>query len=202
MRNITPIVLLFIILLAGCKSKSNVVTTKSKPYKTTRPVTNNKTPKRVTVIPKTPPETTNESPTASTPEDSELVYGTSTADNIIKKALSYRGTKYRYGGVTKKGIDCSGLMHVSYKSQNIILPRSSYEQSKKGVKIDLSDAQKGDLLFFKTTSKNRISHVGLIIEIDDEDIRFIHASTSRGVIISSLKEGYWNRAFVEARTIL
>lgn len=199
MRNITPVVLLFLVLLVGCKSKSNVVTTKSKPYKTTRPVAKNKRPKRVTVIPKTTPETTNENPTT---EDSKLVYGTSTADNIIKKALSYRGTKYRYGGLTKKGIDCSGLMHVSYKSQNIILPRSSYEQSKKGVKIKLSNAKKGDLLFFKTTSRNRISHVGLIIEVDDGDIRFIHASTSRGVMISSLKEGYWNRAFVEARSVL
>ena len=200
MRKITPVVLLLLILLVACKSKSNVVTTKSKPYKTTRPVTRSKTSKKVTVKPKTTNDVTNEDTTEDN-ENSELVYGTSTADNIIKKALSYKGTKYRYGGVTKKGIDCSGLMHVSYKSQNIILPRSSYEQSKKGVKIPLSKAQKGDLLFFKT-SRNRISHVGLIIEVDDEDIRFIHASTSRGVIISSLKEGYWNNAFVEARTIL
>ena len=200
MKKITLIIPLLCICFISCKSKSNVITTKSKPYKTSRPVVKNNTTKQVTVK---PDNKDNEVvyDAAKTTAD-KTVYGTTTADNIIKKALSFKGTKYRYGGVTKKGIDCSGLMHVSYKSQNISLPRSAYEQSKKGVKIPLTAVQKGDLLFFKTTSKNRISHVGLIIEVEEHDIRFIHASTSRGVIISSLKEGYWNNAFVEARSML
>ena len=72
-----------------------------------------------------------------------------------------------------------------------------------GQKIDVDDVQKGDLLYFKTSkSGKRINHVGLVVEVDGDDIRFIHATTSRGVLVSSLREGYWNSAFVKAMRIL
>ena len=75
--------------------------------------------------------------------------------------------------------------------------------SKEGRKIKLNDVKKGDLLFFRTNKKNsRINHVGLVVDIHKNDIRFIHSTTSRGVIVSSIKEGYWNYAFVEARRVL
>lgn len=125
------------------------------------------------------------------------------ANNIISTALSYSGTRYKFGGTTKKGMDCSGLLYVAFKEHGVALQRTSYYMATQGEKIPLKNAQKGDLLFFKTNKKRRrINHVGLIVETDNNTIRFIHSTTSRGVIISSLNEGYWNYAFVEARRIL
>jgi len=75
--------------------------------------------------------------------------------------------------------------------------------AKKGTKIQLKKALKGDLLFFKTGNRrNSINHVGLIVDIIDDDINFIHATTGKGVIISVLNETYWLKAFHEARRIL
>jgi cell wall-associated NlpC family hydrolase len=72
-----------------------------------------------------------------------------------------------------------------------------------GKRIDLTEVTKGDLLFFTTTKRRkRINHVGLVVAIEGEEIKFIHATTSRGVIVSSLQEGYWNYAFVKATRIL
>ncbi|WP_461532436.1 C40 family peptidase [Sinomicrobium sp.] len=126
----------------------------------------------------------------------------SAANPIIETALSYIGTRYKYGGTTKRGMDCSGLIYVSFLEHNIPLQRVSYRMATQGKKIKLKEVQKGDLLFFKTGRKNRINHVGLVVDVKGKDIRFIHATTSRGVLISSLKEGYWDHAFSEARKIL
>lgn len=124
-------------------------------------------------------------------------------DRIIKTALSYNGTKYKYGGTTKKGMDCSGLIYTSFTSHDISLHRSSAMMATQGKKIRLNEAQKGDLLFFRTDNKRgNINHVGLIVDINGDDVKFIHSTTSRGVIVSSIKEGYWNYAFVEARRVL
>lgn len=124
-------------------------------------------------------------------------------DRIIKTALSYNGTKYKYGGTTKKGMDCSGLIYTSFTSNDISLHRSSAMMATQGKKIRLNEAQKGDLLFFRTDNKRgSINHVGLIVDINGDDVKFIHSTTSRGVIVSSIKEGYWNYAFVEARRVL
>ena len=75
--------------------------------------------------------------------------------------------------------------------------------AKKGNKIQLKEVLKGDLLFFKTGNRrNSINHVGLIVAIRDNDIKFIHATSGNGVIISGLNETYWLNAFYEARRIL
>src|SRR5690606_26668792 len=122
---------------------------------------------------------------------------------IIKTAMDYNGTPYRYGGTTRKGMDCSGLVYVSFKEHDIALQRTSAQMATQGDKIKLKDVEKGDLLFF-TTSKNRkrINHVGLVVSTRGGDIQFIHSTTSRGVLVSSLSEGYWNYAFNQARRIL
>ncbi|MEC7264035.1 MAG: C40 family peptidase [Bacteroidota bacterium] len=125
------------------------------------------------------------------------------ADAIISTAMSYSGTRYKYGGTTNKGMDCSGLVYVSLKENDIMFPRSSYQMAMEGQKIEVEEVQKGDLLYFQTSkSGKRINHVGLVVEVDGDDIKFIHATTSRGVLVSSLREGYWKYAFVKAMRIL
>ncbi len=122
--------------------------------------------------------------------------------SIVSYAKTFNGTKYKYGGTTKKGMDCSGLVYTSFKKENVILPRTSRTMATQGKAISLKKVGVGDLLFFKTNKrKNVISHVGLVVEIKGT-IKFIHASTSRGVIISSLDEKYWNKAFAWARRVL
>ena len=100
-------------------------------------------------------------------------------------------------------MDCSGLVYESFKSHDVFLPRISRDMAKKGNKIQLKNVVKGDLLFFKTGNRrNSINHVGLIVDIRDNDIKFIHVTSSKGVIVSGLNETYWLKAFHEARRIL
>ncbi|NER11647.1 NlpC/P60 family protein [Muriicola jejuensis] len=125
------------------------------------------------------------------------------SEQIIQTALTYAGVKYKYGGTTRKGMDCSGLMYVTFQEYDIYLPRVSFYMANEGRKIPLEEVSKGDLLFFTTSDRRkRINHVGLVVEVDGDDIKFIHSTISRGVIVSSLKEGYWNYAFVKATRIL
>lgn len=125
------------------------------------------------------------------------------ADNIINTALTYSGTRYKYGGTTKKGMDCSGLLFVSFAKHEVQLPRVSYVMAEEGKRIRVNQVEKGDLLFFKTKRRSRrINHVGMVVAVDNNEIKFIHASSSRGVIVSSLREGYWNAAFVKATRVL
>ncbi len=123
--------------------------------------------------------------------------------NIISKAKSFEGTRYKYGGTTKRGMDCSGLIYTAFLEEDIAVPRTSRAMSLEGERLYIKQVNPGDLLFFET-NKNRkvINHVGLVVERERDNIYFIHSSTSRGVIISSLSEPYWNGAFVMARRIL
>ena len=125
------------------------------------------------------------------------------ANKIVQNAETYKGVRYKYGGITSKGMDCSGLIFVSFKEEHILLPRVSYDMAKSGKHIKLSEVKKGDLLFFKTNkNRNVINHVGLVINSKNGFIEFIHSTTSEGVIISSLQEQYWFSVFIEARRIL
>ncbi len=124
-------------------------------------------------------------------------------ESIIDEALSYAGTRYRYGGTTRDGMDCSGLLYVAFASQDVALPRVSADMARTGKQVRIPDVVKGDLLFFNTRKRGRkINHVGLVVAVDDYEIKFVHASTSRGVIVSSLREGYWNHSFVKATRVL
>ncbi|AUP78577.1 C40 family peptidase [Flavivirga eckloniae] len=126
------------------------------------------------------------------------------ADHIVDYAMQFKGVRYKWGGTTKSGMDCSGLVFQSFKAHDVYLPRISRDMAKKGDKISLKKAQEGDLLFFKTgkRGRHRINHVGLVVKSKAGDITFIHATTSRGVLVSKLSENYWKSAFVEARKIL
>ncbi|MBK0370675.1 C40 family peptidase [Flavobacterium agrisoli] len=122
--------------------------------------------------------------------------------NLIRTAESNLGVKYKYAGTTKAGFYCSGLVFTTFQSESINLPRSSFEQSKIGKVIPREEAQKGDLIFFKTNGSQKINHVGLITEIEKDDIKFIHSSTSKGVIISSITEAYYKKSFEQINRII
>ncbi|HET8736767.1 MAG TPA: C40 family peptidase [Pricia sp.] len=125
------------------------------------------------------------------------------ADDIIDTALQFSGVRYKYGGTTKKGMDCSGLLYVAFGENGVKLPRVSYHMAEEGKRIRLQEVAKGDLLFFRTSKgAKRINHVGMVVAVENNEIKFIHASSSRGVIVSSLREGYWNSAFVRATRVL
>ncbi|SEN50273.1 NlpC/P60 family protein [Flavobacterium sp. CF108] len=122
--------------------------------------------------------------------------------NLIETATDNIGVKYKAGGTTKSGFDCSGLVYNTFESENIKLPRSSFEQAKIGKVIPLNDAKKGDLIFFKTNKSKQINHVGLITEVNSDEIKFIHSSTSKGVIISSTKEAYYKNSFEQVNRVI
>ncbi|WP_299162919.1 C40 family peptidase [uncultured Tenacibaculum sp.] len=123
-------------------------------------------------------------------------------NKLIAVANSYKGISYRAGGATKKGMDCSGLVNSSFKQIGIQLPRSSSAISFKGKEINLNEVRKGDLLFFDIARlKGGINHVGLVTSIDNGDIQFIHSTTSKGVIVSSMSESYWKKEFVIAKRV-
>lgn len=123
-------------------------------------------------------------------------------DLLILNATQNIGTRYRSGGTTKAGFDCSGLMFCTFGNFDIKLPRSSIEQSRIGSKVSSDAAQKGDLIFFKTNGRRHINHVGMVVEVTEGEIKFVHSSTHGGVMISSTKEPYYERAFSQVNRIL
>lgn len=122
--------------------------------------------------------------------------------NLIETATDNIGVRYKAGGTNKNGYDCSGLVFSTFQSENISLPRTSFEQSKIGKPIKINDAQKGDLIFFKTNKSKQINHVGLITEVNSNEIKFVHSSTAKGVIISSTKEPYYQNSFTQINRVV
>lgn len=119
---------------------------------------------------------------------------------VINTARSFTGTPYRWGGTTRVGMDCSGLLCTSFESIDIKLPRTSQEQSQFGNDVRMKNLQEGDLVFFGATKNSReITHVGMVTEvINDEEVKFIHASTSLGVIENNLFSPYYQKTFIKA----
>lgn len=116
-------------------------------------------------------------------------------DNIIVSKLldaydSWKGTKYLWGGTTKKGVDCSALTRALYKEAfDYSLPRISVEQVKKGKRVSYNNLKPGDLLYFRPL--NRFNHVGIYIGNN----KFINSSSTKGVTIGDLKSSYWKKYF-------
>jgi cell wall-associated NlpC family hydrolase len=188
MKNIA-IILLLLHCLTSCKSSREIVVKKSEPILNSEievKEPNSKIEENEISTPKTPTEITN-----------------SKSDVIIDYAKQFDGVRYKYGGTTKNGMDCSGLVSTVFKSEGILLPRSSKDMAAIGDWIDVKEVEKGDLLFFATRKNSRdINHVGLVTDVRPGFVEFIHSTINAGVIISNLAERYWYFAFVQARRIL
>jgi len=101
------------------------------------------------------------------------------------------GTPYRIGGMTQRGVDCSAFtQNLGAAIFDIALPRTAKEQYDACHRIHINEAKEGDLIFFNT--KKGISHVGVYLQNN----KFVHASTSGGVMISDLAEAYWSKRFI------
>ncbi|CAA7385959.1 C40 family peptidase [Chryseobacterium fistulae] len=135
-------------------------------------------------------------------ELAKLVKHDKTIDNILTEAETYIGTPYRYGGTTRRGIDCSAfVLSVFGAAVGLNLPRVAASQAQEGEKIAKEDLQKGDLIFF--SHGKRISHVGIVEHVSENgEIKFIHAATSKGVMISSLDDSYWGPKYRFGKRII
>ena len=134
--------------------------------------------------------------------DTKNILDPDVVDQLISKASENIGTRYRSGGTTKEGFDCSGLMYYTFGNYNIKLPRSSYEMAAFGTRIDVQEARKGDLIFFRTRGSGQINHVGMVVEVLEDELKFIHSATRGGVIISSSKESYYQKNFAQVNRVL
>lgn len=110
-------------------------------------------------------------------------------DQIINYAKKYLGTPYRSAGMTPSGFDCSGFILYVMGNYGMSLTRSSYGMAEYGKTVKLADIRPGDLMFFKgsNSKSTRVGHVGMVVEVTPDAIKFIHSSTSRGVIIDNFK---------------
>ncbi len=126
------------------------------------------------------------------------------AVQIVNNSMDFLGTRYRAGGTTKAGMDCSGMVYATFKIFDITLPRSSAGMADAGRVVQLSEVKRGDLLLFKNSHNRRgINHVGIVCEVTEEgEVKFIHSSTSSGVMVSSMNEPYNARTFVQANRVI
>lgn len=108
----------------------------------------------------------------------------------------WKGVPYRYGGLSPRGVDCSGFVYLTFLSRlGMEVPRTTLELLKSGDKVKRDEIQVGDLVFFRTGPGNR--HVGIYMGNGD----FLHASSSQGVMTSSLSNPYWHRRYWQARRL-
>ena len=116
---------------------------------------------------------------------------------IVSRAAKYKGVPYVFGGTTTKGFDCSGYVQYVFKDCKAKLPRLADEQALQGVFVTQKQLRPGDLVFF-TTYAAGASHVGIYAG----DGQFWSASSSKGVMLSSLKDDYWKQRYYGARRVL
>lgn len=118
--------------------------------------------------------------------------------NLSEHQREWKGTRYRLGGTTKQGIDCSAFMQLTFRDLfGIKLPRTTTEQARVGTQVAKKDIRTGDLVFFKTGRGPNGKHVGVYVK----NGQFLHASTRGGVIYSDMNSPYWSKAFWQVRRL-
>ncbi len=116
---------------------------------------------------------------------------------LSKEYSKWDGVPYKYGGTSRKGVDCSSLMQILYRDAfGLKIPRTTKHQAKIGHQVNKNSSREGDLVFFKTGYNTR--HSGILIAKG----KFIHSSTKYGVIISSLNNPYWKSKYWQTRRVL
>ncbi|AYO56748.1 hydrolase Nlp/P60 [Chryseobacterium sp. 6424] len=136
-------------------------------------------------------------------EIAKTIRFTKRIDDILAEAETYLGTPYKYGGMSRSGIDCSAfVLSVFGTVTGMTLPRVAASQAQEGESVQKENLQKGDLVFF-SQGRGRISHVGIVENVTaDGEVKFIHAATSRGVMISSLNDSYWGPKYRFAKRVI
>ena len=122
-------------------------------------------------------------------------------EKMLNFAVSFTGSRYRYGATGPKAFDCSGFTSYVFGKFGYALNRSSHQQINNGEQIERGDLRPGDLVFFNGRSVNkRIGHVGIVTEVDStgDGFSFIHASTSQGVCVSKSDDAYYSRRYMGA----
>ena len=116
---------------------------------------------------------------------------------LYKNIDDWYGTRYRFGGTSERGIDCSAFMQVlANYSFGWVLPRTAREQFYSMMRINKEELKEGDFVFFNT--RGGVSHVGMYLQNN----KFVHAASSNGVMISDLNDKYWSNKFLGARRVL
>jgi cell wall-associated NlpC family hydrolase len=123
-------------------------------------------------------------------------------ENIVGYAQNFTGIKYRSSGTKPStGFDCSGFTHFAMKEYGVNISHGSSSQASEGRKIELTEAQIGDLLFFG--GRRSISHVGMVVSNDENGLVMIHSSTSMGIVVQNIsKDEYWMNKLLFARDVL
>ena len=116
---------------------------------------------------------------------------------IVTTAKAFIGVPYVFGGTNPSGFDCSGLLQYVFKLNGLTIPRLADEQYNLGRSAEINRLSPGDLVFF-TTYTSGVSHCGIYVG----DGKFLHASSSRGVIISNLSDDYWKKRLVSAKKLV
>jgi cell wall-associated NlpC family hydrolase len=122
---------------------------------------------------------------------------------VLSYAKSFLGSPYQYGGLSRKGIDCSGLIYLAYNQAGVKMPRTAEAQSKIGKAVSYKQLSPGDLVFFRLSKGGSTWwHAGIISETNNNGVKFLHASTSRGVVESSLEDDYYWDSIQSLRRVL
>jgi len=139
--------------------------------------------------------------TACTPSKSyrRRVFFSGRDNRLVQTAKRFLGVRYKRGGNTPRGFDCSGYVKYVYQRNGIRVPRTAAEQFRSGQRIDLRRAKPGDLVFFHTSNRKFLSHVGIYLG----NLKFIHAPrTGKRISFADLRNSYWRKRYIGTVTYL